>query len=568
MVAFVHGFSSNVLALQFEWAWQNPTKSRFIKFALGHLHVTQRSFAVSVRLQVLAVLLANETFRDEHLAVHLLHGHSPVVSAAAPAAAPPSTIERPESSGSNSATTRRTAGEGSERLAEMFGREMARQSWDDGIPSITHGCPEAAGVLKRRKKRPRARRAGEGGGTTSTERSAAAAMARQHPVDRTMTTLDSSSDSEDDPLGASDQDGEEGMSESGSDDDGSDDDGSDMEEEAPSTGDDADIGRAFRCPGESDDDDDDGADGDSSRGHEVSPSAIQPTDSSPCIACPTGADNVHPRGKPQWWGSVSQRTSGPTSRAPPSRVSIVDLISSSDDGADENVVSGSSGHSDDEVILSLSQRLAVRAAREAMACAAVSEPAGSCASIACMPAVATDADDASDDDVVFVGIAREKSELPHARHDCRQYPINESAERHCDHCWCALCETPVVECCNWAEHCTTTSDVAAAVRASRREADIRLRLAGAPHPPPLDADSDGAQLVAQHPALRQTALAYLSHCAHDVEGTMTTLVACHEIEPDMAARVIAALEAVGDIIEIDGDLYVRPGRRPGVDVAA
>lgn len=49
MVAFVHGFSSKVVALQFEWAWQHPTMSRFLKGHLSHLRVTKSSHSPKIR---------------------------------------------------------------------------------------------------------------------------------------------------------------------------------------------------------------------------------------------------------------------------------------------------------------------------------------------------------------------------------------------------------------------------------------------------------------------------------------------------------------------------------------
>ena len=45
----MHGFRSKISALQFEWAWQHPTMSRFLKGALSHLHVTKRSHSSMIR---------------------------------------------------------------------------------------------------------------------------------------------------------------------------------------------------------------------------------------------------------------------------------------------------------------------------------------------------------------------------------------------------------------------------------------------------------------------------------------------------------------------------------------
>ena len=130
MIGFVHGFSSQIAALQFEWAWQHPTKSRFLKGALGHLKLKKSSYSVTLRMEVLATLLACFSYgeRREALGVHLLRG---------------------EWAGSRS----------SDKLGAQLASSLEQLEVGGGVGSdeppvlVTYGCPEVAGVLRRRVRR-------------------------------------------------------------------------------------------------------------------------------------------------------------------------------------------------------------------------------------------------------------------------------------------------------------------------------------------------------------------------------------------------------------------------------
>ena len=134
MIGFVHGFRTKVSALQFEWAWQHPTMSRFLKGgALNGLKVGKRSFAAATRLQVVGALLACDDFAEEPLGVHLLDGLW-----APPGAAGGSSIDP--------------------RLHDILSAAIRRQQWRvRGPPPMTHGDPVAAGVLPARRPRGGAR---------------------------------------------------------------------------------------------------------------------------------------------------------------------------------------------------------------------------------------------------------------------------------------------------------------------------------------------------------------------------------------------------------------------------
>ena len=132
MLFFVHGFSTKTRALQFEWGWQHPTMSRFLKGGgLEGLRVGKKSHAASTLAKVLAPLLVCSEFASELLGVHVLRGHW----------APPALT---------------TAGADPRLevvLASCLERSASRAA---GRPSLTHGCPLSSRVLPSRPARRRA----------------------------------------------------------------------------------------------------------------------------------------------------------------------------------------------------------------------------------------------------------------------------------------------------------------------------------------------------------------------------------------------------------------------------
>ena len=203
--------------------------------------------------------------------------------------------------------------------------------------------------------------------------------------------------------------------------------------------------------------------------------------------------------------------------------------------------------------------------------AAASSAAASSAAAASAAANA-DADDDDDDEVTCIGVGKQSNPMPHARYDCYEstrwqdstaWPSD--APNHCKHCWCALCEEPVSGCSDWKTHCATTPEQAREARAAKKKADVERRLASLPPRPPFPNPPNPLMLDPRWPAMRFTSLSYMLHLGHDIEGVQATIVSCHEgISHSLADEVISVLESVGDIVRIDGELYVRPGTDPKV----
>mmetsp|Transcript_67386 Transcript_67386/g.150386 ORF Transcript_67386/g.150386 Transcript_67386/m.150386 type:complete len:333 (-) Transcript_67386:341-1339(-) len=169
--------------------------------------------------------------------------------------------------------------------------------------------------------------------------------------------------------------------------------------------------------------------------------------------------------------------------------------------------------------------------------------------------------DDDDDEVIFVCAKREVTRFAHARYDCSEHSSFPAyPERHCDHCWCAICQVRVCDCDSWAQHCTTTARDAQALAEARRQGSLRSRLDAAPLQPPPALGSAAATLLLDFAwlQLRHTALSWLTNCGSDADGFAATIVAVHEVSHETAQGVLAALQATNEVVEFDTKLHIHP----------
>ena len=148
MLAFVHGFTNKVSALQFEWAWQKPMLSLHVRDHIGHLSLKKRTYSASKLLQVLPVMAALPRYASHPLTVHFLRGtwSSGMVSgmescseglgSAAPAERGSTARTSFEALEADFFKALETVPSGARAQAHRIGRD------------VTYGCPEQAGILR------------------------------------------------------------------------------------------------------------------------------------------------------------------------------------------------------------------------------------------------------------------------------------------------------------------------------------------------------------------------------------------------------------------------------------
>ena len=72
MVACVHGFPSKIIALQFEWSWQHPKKSKRVREAIEKVKNVGHEYKLKAKLAYLFEIVNQPPWRTFPLTVQIL----------------------------------------------------------------------------------------------------------------------------------------------------------------------------------------------------------------------------------------------------------------------------------------------------------------------------------------------------------------------------------------------------------------------------------------------------------------------------------------------------------------
>lgn len=70
MILFIYGFPTKHSALQFEWAWQHPKVSRFIKHKIKNKRFHKPSNGILKQLQILFIMINSLPWKNYPLAIN------------------------------------------------------------------------------------------------------------------------------------------------------------------------------------------------------------------------------------------------------------------------------------------------------------------------------------------------------------------------------------------------------------------------------------------------------------------------------------------------------------------
>ena len=151
-------------------------------------------------------------------------------------------------------------------------------------------------------------------------------------------------------------------------------------------------------------------------------------------------------------------------RASPKDVMLIDLTEEDDDDDDKKKPSSSSSLESVRKRIKTETSMPAAASISAEVQVMDAPPPTIITTVAAVAAAAPSQDD--DDDVELVGTAHEQR-LPHMRQHCTQHPLSAAATsatssitqnlKHCDECYCYVCDVPVRACTLWHLHNSATN---------------------------------------------------------------------------------------------------------------